>query len=214
MIKTQRHSPTYPDVVGSCGGFPSTESCTATANEKTAAHEAPLPYSVVLDAAAHLRRFTTVDKRIIGGNEQGAIGHALTGYDCGEPGVRGKEIRTLQLRECGDRGSESLKECMNVVLEVDRMLSHFEEPPPTQSERRIRGAMTKAAWVMRERAGVPSGTWCRSVKFRALRQWAGRHGHVRIKNIVRKKRTQGKQCKEREGNKEQKYWKECVLGEI
>jgi hypothetical protein len=34
-----------------------------------------------------------VDKRILGGNKQGAIGHALNGYDCGEPGARGKEIR-------------------------------------------------------------------------------------------------------------------------
>jgi hypothetical protein len=41
---------------------------------------------------------------------------------------------------------------------AEDMLSHFEEPPPTQSEPRIRGAMTKAAWVMRERAGVPAGT--------------------------------------------------------
>jgi hypothetical protein len=54
---------------------------------------------------------------------------------------------------------------------------------------------------------------CCSVKFRALRQWVGGREHVRvrrpfdcsgilyvneqIKDIVRKKRTQGKQCKEK-----------------
>ncbi|KAJ7824054.1 hypothetical protein B0H14DRAFT_2597441, partial [Mycena olivaceomarginata] len=108
-----------------------------------------------------------------------------------------------------DRGSESLKECMNVVLEVDR-------------KRRLRDGVPKVCSAIlrsRRRRKVSTNSWrddkgglgdegegrgtigdvvpFREVSRVATMGWRTRACAEQIKNIVRKKRTQGKQCKEK-----------------